>query len=77
MEAEAGRWPDPGARLWVFTREVPDGTWGAHGFGLHLEQIIDFVSPGWGHVAVDRWTEKRAIDAAALVDLAATRAVSA
>jgi phenylpyruvate tautomerase PptA (4-oxalocrotonate tautomerase family) len=28
VEAEGGRWPNPEARAWVFTFEVPDGTWG-------------------------------------------------
>ena len=26
QEAEAGKWPDTGSRVWIFTREVPDGT---------------------------------------------------
>jgi phenylpyruvate tautomerase PptA (4-oxalocrotonate tautomerase family) len=29
MEAEGGKWPNPEARGWIFTFEVPDGTWGA------------------------------------------------
>ena len=28
VEAEGGRWPNPEGRVWVFTFEVPDGTWG-------------------------------------------------
>lgn len=75
-EAEAGAWPNLGGRLWIFVREVPDGTWGAHGLSPHLNEIIDFISPGWGRVAVDRWNEKRAAEAAALVELAGKARVS-
>jgi phenylpyruvate tautomerase PptA (4-oxalocrotonate tautomerase family) len=30
-KAEGGSWPNPEDRVWVFTSEVPDGTWGAQG----------------------------------------------
>jgi phenylpyruvate tautomerase PptA (4-oxalocrotonate tautomerase family) len=31
VRAEGEKWPNPQARVWVFTFEVPDGTWGALG----------------------------------------------
>ena len=76
-QAESGRWPDLSRRVWIFTQEIPDGTWGADGVPLTLGPIVDFVAPGWGHLAsVDRWNAK---PAAALVALAAagTDAMSA
>ena len=68
--AEGGRWPDLGSRVWIFAHEVPDGTWGAHGIPLTLEPIIDFVAPGWGHVAVNRWNTRRAEQAGKFLALA-------
>ena len=38
-EAEGGRWPNPEERVWVFTFEVPDGTWGGGGRVLTLPDI--------------------------------------
>ncbi len=58
-EAEGGRWPHPERRVWVFVHEIADGTWGAAGRPMHLEQIVDFVAPGWGRAAVERWQDRR------------------
>jgi glyoxylase-like metal-dependent hydrolase (beta-lactamase superfamily II) len=69
-EAEAGKWPNPELRLWVFAHEILDGTWGAAGRNLTLKQIVNYVAPGLGKVAVARWNKKHQSDAAALVELA-------
>jgi phenylpyruvate tautomerase PptA (4-oxalocrotonate tautomerase family) len=44
VDAEAGRWPNPQARVWVFTYEVPDGTWGGLGRVVRLPDIAGFVA---------------------------------
>ncbi|HEY4019758.1 MAG TPA: hypothetical protein VGM75_13770, partial [Pseudonocardiaceae bacterium] len=38
-EAEADRWKHLEARVWVHTREIKDGTWGAAGRPFTLENI--------------------------------------
>jgi phenylpyruvate tautomerase PptA (4-oxalocrotonate tautomerase family) len=38
-EAEGGKWPNPEGRVWVFTYEVPEGTWGAFGRVFELADI--------------------------------------
>ena len=43
LDAEAGSYPrDPG-RVWVMTNEIPDGTWGAYGRIMRLEDIATLV----------------------------------
>lgn len=64
VEAEEGRWKHPELRLWVFVSEIKDGTWGAAGYPLHLEPIIDYVAPGMGALAVQRWEARKRADAA-------------
>ena len=71
-EAEAGRWPQLERRLWVTIHEVYDGRWGAGGRVLHLKQIIDVVSPGYGESASARFEEDKRKRAAAVVALART-----
>ncbi|MEU2358893.1 hypothetical protein ABZ599_39080 [Streptomyces misionensis] len=66
-EAEDGRWPRLGARVWVHVHEVLDGRWGAGGQPKTLEDIVNFVAPGYGKRAVDRWNERLDTEAAALV----------
>lgn len=56
VEAEGGRWPDPEARVWVFTFEVPNGTWGA--LGGRVVTLADIAA----HVVGDagrRYGERR------------------
>ena len=77
IEAEGGSYPHPERRLWVIAVEIADGLWGAGGHTLHLKQIVDFVAPSWGAVAVERWQDKKADEAAALVELASARRASA
>ena len=70
IDAEGGRYSNSERRVWVFAYEVPDGTWGAGGRPRSLKNIIDYVAAGWGDSAVERWTEVRTGEAAALVRLA-------
>jgi phenylpyruvate tautomerase PptA (4-oxalocrotonate tautomerase family) len=76
-DAEAGRWPHLERRIWVFVQEIPDGGWGAGGAPLRLPDIIDFVAPGMGPIAQQRWDAKRADEARATVELAARDELSA
>jgi phenylpyruvate tautomerase PptA (4-oxalocrotonate tautomerase family) len=39
LEAEDGSWPEPEQRVWVFTYEVKDGTWG--GLGGRILRLPD------------------------------------
>jgi phenylpyruvate tautomerase PptA (4-oxalocrotonate tautomerase family) len=59
VEAEDGRWPNPEFRVWVFTWEVPDGTWGAAGQIFRLPDIAGFVSPDLRDGAEERLAERR------------------
>ena len=43
VEAEDGSWPDPEGRVWVFTQEVKDGTWGGLGRVIRLPDIYEHV----------------------------------
>ena len=58
-DAEAGKWPGIEGRVWVFTYEVPDGNWGGGGRNVHLRQIVDYVAPGLGEIAEERFAAKR------------------
>jgi phenylpyruvate tautomerase PptA (4-oxalocrotonate tautomerase family) len=42
-EAEAGSYPDPESRVWVFTHEVKDGSWGARGRVVRLPDVYEEV----------------------------------
>jgi phenylpyruvate tautomerase PptA (4-oxalocrotonate tautomerase family) len=42
-DAEGGSWPDPEQRVWVFTYEIKDGTWGALGRVIRLPDIYEVV----------------------------------
>lgn len=43
LDAEpAGRPRDP-ARVWVFTHQVPEGTWGGNGQVVGLADIVTFI----------------------------------
>lgn len=72
VEAEGGRWPNPEERVWVFTFEVPDGTWG--GLGGRVVTLPDIAA----HVIGDpgrrygekRLAERRREQARAIVDAA-------
>jgi phenylpyruvate tautomerase PptA (4-oxalocrotonate tautomerase family) len=44
LDAEAGAYERDPARVWVFTPEVPDGTWGALGRVVTLADIASFAT---------------------------------
>lgn len=50
LDAEEGRYPRDPARVWVFTPEVPEGTWGAGGRVWTLADIVE-VAIGDAHAA--------------------------
>jgi phenylpyruvate tautomerase PptA (4-oxalocrotonate tautomerase family) len=66
-EVEAGRWPNPQARVWVFSWEVPDGTWGGLGKIVRLPDIVGFVSPQGREAAEERLAARRRSEAAAIL----------
>ena len=72
-DAEGGRHLGLGQRVWTFVREVPNGTWGAGDRTVTVGNIADFVSPGLGKAADERWAAKQKTDAAALVATAGIR----
>ena len=52
--AEDGRWPNPQERVWVFTSEIPDGTWGAQGRIFRLPDIAGYVAGDAGRQYAER-----------------------
>lgn len=58
-KAEGGRRPHPEARVWVFTNEVPDGTWGGMGQVFRLGDIAEFVVGPQGRVEAEARLAKR------------------
>jgi len=72
VEAEGGRWPDPEGRVWVFTFEVLDGTWGGLGGRVvTLPDIAEFVIGNAGRrYGEERLAERRREQARALLEVA-------
>jgi phenylpyruvate tautomerase PptA (4-oxalocrotonate tautomerase family) len=70
VDAEAGRWPNPEFRVWVFSWEVPDGTWGGNGQIFRLPDIAGFISPELREVAEERLAVRRREQAAAILEAA-------
>jgi phenylpyruvate tautomerase PptA (4-oxalocrotonate tautomerase family) len=71
IEAEGGKWPNPEARVWVFTNEVPEGTWGGLGRVVGLGDIAAFVAGDEGRAnAEQRIAERRREEARAIVEAA-------
>lgn len=73
-DAEGGRWPHPEARVWVFTWEVPEGTWGALGAPYRLRDVIGWVAPELTDLAEGRLAERRRTEARALLEAAGVKA---
>jgi phenylpyruvate tautomerase PptA (4-oxalocrotonate tautomerase family) len=68
LDAEDGAHERDPARVWVFTPEVPDGTWGALGRVVTLADIATFATgdPDRGRrYAEERLSDRRAAPAAA------------
>lgn len=71
--AEGGRWPNPERRVWVFTSEVPDGSWGAVGQIVHLGDVLSFVLGRNAHAeGAQRVHEHHREQARALLQVAGT-----
>jgi phenylpyruvate tautomerase PptA (4-oxalocrotonate tautomerase family) len=71
VEAEAGKWPNPEFRVWVFSFEVPDGTWGAMGQVVRLADIAGFVYGDAGReYGTERLGQRRRDQAAAILQAA-------
>ena len=69
VEAEDGAYPDPLSRVWVFTNEIPDGTWGGLGRVVRLPDIAEFVLGASGREGAEqRLAERRRQTAATLLD---------
>ncbi len=69
VDAEGGAYPDPVSRVWVFTNEIPDGTWGGLGQVFRLPDIAEFVLGADGRQAAEqRLAERRRKTAAAMFD---------
>jgi phenylpyruvate tautomerase PptA (4-oxalocrotonate tautomerase family) len=75
-EAEGGRWPNPEARVWVFTGEVPEGTWGALATLLGLRDVVNWVAPELKDRAQGRLDEHRRDQARALIEAAGPQVVA-
>lgn len=71
VEAEGGRHPNPEARVWVFTFEVPEGTWGGFGRVVGLGDIAEFAAGEAGRAyGEQRIADRRREQAQAIVEAA-------
>jgi phenylpyruvate tautomerase PptA (4-oxalocrotonate tautomerase family) len=62
LDAEAGAYERDPSRVWVFTPEVPDGTWGALGRIITLADIATFATGDAEHgqrYAQERLAQRR------------------
>src|ERR1700677_560379 len=75
-DAEGGRWPHPEFRVWLFTWEVQDGTWGSMGRIIRLGDVIDFVAPQLREQAVQRLADRRRDDARTVLAAAGVETVA-
>jgi phenylpyruvate tautomerase PptA (4-oxalocrotonate tautomerase family) len=70
-DAEAGSHPDPSNRVWVFTIEIPDGTWGGFGRVVRLPDIAEHVLGPDMRAPAQQWLAARQRKtAAALIEMA-------
>ena len=67
--AERGKHPNLAQRVWTFVHEIQNGNWGAGDRAVKVGDIADFVSPGLGRAANERWAAKQQADALALLAL--------
>jgi phenylpyruvate tautomerase PptA (4-oxalocrotonate tautomerase family) len=71
VDAEEGKWPNPESRVWVFSLEIPDGTWGALGQVVRLPDIAGFAAGDAGReYAIERLAQRRRDQAAAILEAA-------
>jgi len=73
-DAEVGQWPDPEQRVWVFSWEVPDGTWGIGGKIHGLPEFAALLSPDLRQPAKVYLAARRAEQARALLEAAGAQA---
>lgn len=61
LQAENGAHPSDANRVWVFTNEIPDGTWGGAGRINTLADIVGYVvgDPEKGRAYADRRLAQR------------------
>ncbi len=59
VDAEAGIRPDPEARVWVFTHEIKDGSWGGLGRIMRLPDIYEHVVGEKGRDLADQMLAER------------------
>ena len=77
VEAEGGKWPHAEARVWVFTYEVPDGTWGGLGRVVRLPDIAEFAAgPEGREYAERRLAERRRREAIEILEAAGAEAAA-
>jgi phenylpyruvate tautomerase PptA (4-oxalocrotonate tautomerase family) len=77
VEAEGGRYPNPERRVWVFTYEVPEGTWGGLGSVVGLADIAGFAGGDAGRAyGEERIAERRREQARELLEAAGVQAGS-
>jgi phenylpyruvate tautomerase PptA (4-oxalocrotonate tautomerase family) len=70
-DAEGGSHPDPSNRVWVFTIEIPDGTWGGFGRVIRLADIAEHVLGPDMRAPAQQWLAARQRKtAAALIEMA-------
>jgi len=70
-DAEGGSHLDPSKRVWVFTIEIPDGTWGGFGRVVRLPDIAELVLGPEMRVPAGEWLAARQRKrAAALIEMA-------
>lgn len=69
-DAEGGKWPHPEFRVWVFTWEVPDGTWGSTGIVTRLGDVMGYLAPELREPAVERLAARRRDEAHTILEAA-------
>jgi hypothetical protein len=67
LDAEEGAYPRDPDRVWIFTREVPDGTWGARGQIWRLGDIAAHVISERARPLATEWLAQRRREKAALI----------
>jgi phenylpyruvate tautomerase PptA (4-oxalocrotonate tautomerase family) len=67
VDAEAGAHPDPESRVWVFTHEIKDGSWGGLGRTIRLPDIYEHVVGEKGRDAAEQVLAERRRQEAELV----------
>jgi len=72
LDAEEGAYERSADRVWVFTNEVPDGTWGGRGRIFHLPDVAALVHGEPARVmAAERLAQRRHAEANAILAEAA------